>query len=611
MGGGRRVGRAQAGSKSTPAGWVVHRDARAGLDLRRGSDGGARTIVRMDDLEYTGLMAEAWDALRGDTSDWADRRCFLGSDPGARRAGPRRRLRDGAAAAGLPRAGHRHRRAGDLALTCSRSCGRESRGAVSTSTGASTRARCETMALPRAYATIMVPSSSFQLAVRRTDAVAAARPVRRRISSRAARVAMPFIRLPGAGYDEHWTREATLADGTLRPADLARLASTRRSGSSRPTSAGMCMRDGVGAFGRAEGRARRRRGRGPIAAIAGAATRRPGSSTSTWWSEIHAANPMRPPTDEVVDRGRAPAGLSGAPAVVSRVTGSPSAAMAAGRGDADASGAAVVSGRSRRCRPRWRPRRPSASPAWLSPVVRRPAAMMAPDTPVPIAVPRVSERLSALDAVPWVPGARLAQHDERERRVAETHPEARRSRRSARPRSPGPRARRIMPNEARPMTATRNPAVTNRAVGHRSALRAWIHDPVVHDTVAAVRTMPGHDRRQPAVLLEGERHVGVDPEEHERHHAAQQDGRGQDRPGRRACPRASGDGSPGRRAAGRARRAPMVGSSSPIVSPTVIKPGTEPRPAARSAAGVARRSRRRPRRLPRRRSRGRRRGPGS
>ena len=31
----------------------------------------------MDELEYTGLMAEAWDALRGDTSDWEDRAFFL------------------------------------------------------------------------------------------------------------------------------------------------------------------------------------------------------------------------------------------------------------------------------------------------------------------------------------------------------------------------------------------------------------------------------------------------------------------------------------------------------------------------------------------------------
>ena len=30
------------------------------------------------------------------------------------------------------------------------------------------------------------------------------------------------------------------------------------------------------------------------------------------------------------------------------------------------------------------------------------------------------------------------------------------------------------------------------------ALRAWIHDPAVHETVAAVRAMPGLDRRQAA-----------------------------------------------------------------------------------------------------------------
>ena len=31
----------------------------------------------MEDLEYTGLMALAWDPMRGDTSDWEDRALFL------------------------------------------------------------------------------------------------------------------------------------------------------------------------------------------------------------------------------------------------------------------------------------------------------------------------------------------------------------------------------------------------------------------------------------------------------------------------------------------------------------------------------------------------------
>ena len=29
------------------------------------------------DYEYRGLMAEAWDVLRGDTSDWPDRQLYL------------------------------------------------------------------------------------------------------------------------------------------------------------------------------------------------------------------------------------------------------------------------------------------------------------------------------------------------------------------------------------------------------------------------------------------------------------------------------------------------------------------------------------------------------
>ena len=46
-----------------------------------------------------------------------------------------------------------------------------------------------------------------------------------------------------------------------------------------------------------------------------------------------------------------------------------------------------------------------ASPVSDPPVARRLAAMMAPETPVPIAVPRVSRRLNALEAVP---GSRAA-----------------------------------------------------------------------------------------------------------------------------------------------------------------------------------------------------------
>ena len=65
-----------------------------------------------------------------------------------------------------------------------------------------------------------------------------------------------------------------------------------------------------------------------------------------------------------------------------------------------------------------------ARPVWDPPVARRLAAMIAPETPVPIAVPRVSDRLSALEAGALGARHRLAQDDERERRVGEAHPEA-------------------------------------------------------------------------------------------------------------------------------------------------------------------------------------------
>ncbi|MGC8799894.1 MAG: class I SAM-dependent methyltransferase [Chloroflexus sp.] len=33
--------------------------------------------MKLPEYEYKGLMAEAWDVLRGDTSNWADRHFYL------------------------------------------------------------------------------------------------------------------------------------------------------------------------------------------------------------------------------------------------------------------------------------------------------------------------------------------------------------------------------------------------------------------------------------------------------------------------------------------------------------------------------------------------------
>jgi SAM-dependent methyltransferase len=166
----------------------------------------------MDDLEYTGLMAEAWDALRGDTSGWEDRAFFLDLirergepvlDVGC---GTGRLLLDflalGIDIDGLEispdmlRILHAKAEAAGLDVT-----GRIHEGAM------------QSFRLPRAYATIIVPSSSFQLVLDEHDAVAAVGTFVAHLGP-SGTLAMPFIRLEQA-YDEHWTKEATLADGTL------------------------------------------------------------------------------------------------------------------------------------------------------------------------------------------------------------------------------------------------------------------------------------------------------------------------------------------------------------------------------------------------------------
>ncbi len=45
-------------------------------------------------------------------------------------------------------------------------------------------------------------------------------------------------------------------------------------------------------------------------------------------------------------------------------------------------------------------------------------------------------------------------------------------------------------NVASPMRVTMKPARTNRSVDQRSAPRAWIQEPAVHEMVAAVRAIP-------------------------------------------------------------------------------------------------------------------------
>ena len=164
-----------------------------------------------DDIEYVGLMAEAWDALRGDTSAWEDRDWFR--EVIARRGEPvldvgtgtgrilldflaqgididgvdnapemLERLHTKAAAAGLDVDGRVH------------------------------LGRMQNLRLTRRYGTVIVPSSSFQLLLEPDDAAEAMRRFFALLLPGGS-LAMPFI-VMDAPYDEHWTREAILEDGT-------------------------------------------------------------------------------------------------------------------------------------------------------------------------------------------------------------------------------------------------------------------------------------------------------------------------------------------------------------------------------------------------------------
>jgi SAM-dependent methyltransferase len=159
------------------------------------------------DYEYRGMMAAAWDLLRGDTSDWQDRPFFLAAirefgepalDVGC---GTGRLLLDyllkGIDVEGVDNSP-------EMLVLC-----REKAAAL----GLAPRLTLQEMQdldLPRRFQTICVPSSSFQLVV---DPAAAAQAMRRfhdHLETGGALV-MPFIVMgrPGAQLEESWTSEAT------------------------------------------------------------------------------------------------------------------------------------------------------------------------------------------------------------------------------------------------------------------------------------------------------------------------------------------------------------------------------------------------------------------
>ena len=168
------------------------------------------------DLEYTGLKARAWDALRGDTSDWADRAFYLelirelGQPVLDVGCGTGRLLLD-FLAAGVDIDGVEIS-SDMLSILKARSevAGVDVAGRVHQSA-------METMALPRRYRLILVPSSSFQLLVDPTDAASAMRRFHDHLESRGTLV-MPWIDIaqdyPGGATDAG-TKEATLQDGSV------------------------------------------------------------------------------------------------------------------------------------------------------------------------------------------------------------------------------------------------------------------------------------------------------------------------------------------------------------------------------------------------------------
>ena len=157
--------------------------------------------------------------------------------------------------------------------------------------------------------------------------------------------------------------------------------------------------------------------------------------------------------------------------------------------------AAGRSARARRARSRRATANPAASPAAGSPFARRLAATIAPVSPVPSAVPSESVSDRALVDAPCASGGRLAQDDERERRIGEAHPEpgdAEREDRDSQGTSGSSTSEH--PGQAE-QASRRSRAWTKRWVGQRVAPRAWIHAPAVQAMVAAVSAMPGLRRR--------------------------------------------------------------------------------------------------------------------
>jgi len=168
------------------------------------------------DLEYAGLKARAWDALRGDTSTWEDRALYLelinelGQPVLDVGCGTGRLLLD-FLAAGIDIDGVEIS-PDMLAILSARAdaAGIDIAGRVH-------QAAMESMVLPRQYRVILVPSSSFQLLIDPADAVSAMRRFHDHLEPGGTLV-MPWIDIARDypdGSTDAGTKEATLEDGSV------------------------------------------------------------------------------------------------------------------------------------------------------------------------------------------------------------------------------------------------------------------------------------------------------------------------------------------------------------------------------------------------------------
>lgn len=165
------------------------------------------------EYEYRGLMAEAWDVLRGDTSDWPDRQLYLAAidcygqpvlDVGC---GTGRLLLD-YLARGIDIDGVDN--SPEMLELC------RQRATEMDLQPQLFLQQMEDLSLPRLYRTILVPSSSFQLVIDEAAAGRALERFRDHLLPEGA-LLMPFIVMgrPGDPLEESWTTEAMREDGVL------------------------------------------------------------------------------------------------------------------------------------------------------------------------------------------------------------------------------------------------------------------------------------------------------------------------------------------------------------------------------------------------------------